>query len=206
MNKKILWGVGIVIIVAAAFLYISQRKDKGSDYSSPDVSKIMGSESMRELMAKGKPLQCDINQNEVKSTFYFSENNFRTNFVSVTEAKENIGHMILKGDTSYTWMDGETKGFKMTVNPELKADAQANAQNNEKVDLDAKVDYECSSWKKDDSYFELPPNVEFTDLSAMMNTKVEATGGTDLKAIQCAACNSAPEESRAECKKALNCE
>lgn len=206
MNKKILLGIAIVILVAAAFLYVNQRKNQGSDYSSPDVSKIMGSESMRALMAKGKPLQCDINQNEVKSKFYFSENNFRTNFVTVTEGKENIGHMIVKGDTSYTWMDGEATGFKMTANPELQVDAQANAQNNEKVDLDAKVDYECSSWKKDDSYFDLPPGVEFTDLSAMMNTKVEATGGTDLKAIQCAACNSAPAESRAECKKALNCE
>lgn len=212
MNKKILLGIAIVIVLAAAYLYVSQQKNKVSDNSdsTPAVSKIMGSESMRDLMAKGKPLQCEITQDNVKSKFYFADKNIRTNFVTTVDNKDNIGHMILVDNTTYTWMDGETKGFKMTTSPELNNEGQTNAQNNEQVNLDAKVDYVCSSWSKDKSYFELPAGIEFTDLSSFTQPKANASGETetktpDLKAIQCAACDSVPEASRAQCKTSLAC-
>jgi len=196
-------GIGIIIILAAAYLFMNQNKVAPSNYSAPDVSKIVGSESLSALMAKGKPLQCDIVQDSVKSKFYIANKKIRTNFTTTTNGTQNIGHMIMKDNTSYTWMDGEAKGFKVSIDAAAQQQAQTQPQANQKVDLNSKVDYTCASWTNDDTYFNLPPNVEFTDLSATM--KIQTSGGADLKAIQCAACDSAPAASRAQCKAALGC-
>ncbi len=210
MNKKALIAVAIIIVIAAAYLFINQNKSKNDlaegvpETRLADDSEMSGNESLRALALRGKPLQCEIKQDaNTSGKFYIAGENMRSDFTTTIEGKTSTGHMIMVDNVSYTWMDNEKTGFKMAISESDKNEAESGAQKQEKIDIDSKVDYNCSSWSKNNSYFEVPSDVTFTDLSAMMNTN--ASGGADLKAIQCAACESAPAESRAECKAALAC-
>jgi hypothetical protein len=211
MNKKALIAVAVIIVIAAAYLFISQNKSKDDSAAKvpetrlADDSEMIGNESLRALALKGKPLQCEVNQGSMNGKFYVDGKNMRSDFSTTASGKATTGHMIVTNDTSYTWMDGEKTGFKMTLSAEQQASAETGAQKQEKVDLDAKYDYKCTSWSKNSSYFEVPSDVTFNDLSAMMNAGANASGSANLKVIQCAACDKVPAESKAECKAALGC-
>ncbi len=211
MNKKALIAVAVIIVIAAAYLFITQDKDKDEfagkmpETRLADDSQMVGNESLRALALKGKPLQCEVNQGSMNGKFFVDGKNMRSDFSTSLSGKTSTGHMIVADDTSYTWMDGEKTGFKMKLSAQEQASAESGAQKKEQVDLDAKYDYKCATWSKDSSYFEVPSGVSFTDISAMMNAGAKASGATDLKAIQCAACDKVPAESQAQCKTSLGC-
>jgi len=212
MNKKILWIIVAVLVVAALFLFI--RRDRFFSESMPetklaDDSEMAAPASLRDLVMRNRPMKCSVNEEANQGTFYIADKNMRGDFTSVSDGKSVSGHMIVKDNVSYTWMDGEKTGFKLAANEDLEVEASEGAQQKEQIDLDSKTNYDCDTWSKDNSYFDLPSGVEFTDLSAMMKTSVgagaEASETVDLKAMQCAACDSVPAESKAQCKSSLGC-
>jgi len=171
-----------------------------------DDSKMAGNESLRELVARGKSLQCEVVQGGVTSTFFLADKKMRSDFSTPVANKETRGHMIIKDDTSYTWMEGEKSGFKVTATEEQKKQAQEQAEKNGNVDLDAKVNYSCKNWSKDSSYFELPGDVDFKDLASMIPSApttpaTPKTGTVD----KCAVCTSVPASAQAQCKASLGC-
>ncbi len=212
MNKKILWIVVAVVAIAIVFFFL--RRDSYFSDSMPetklaDDSEMAGAASLRDLVMRNRPMKCSVNEEANQGTFYIADKNMRGDFTSVSDGKSVSGHMIVKDNVSYTWMNGEKTGFKVAADESLEVEASESAQQKEQIDLDSKTNYECDSWSKDTSYFDLPSGVEFTDLSAMMNASVGAgaqtSGAVDLKAMQCAACESVPAESKAQCKSSLGC-
>lgn len=213
MNKNLIYIIiAVVIIGGGAFYFLN--KDKASTELMPstqlaDDSDMKGSSSLRDLVMRNRPMQCTVNESDSQGTFYVADKNMRGDYSMVNDGKTIVGHMIVKGDTSYTWTEGEKTGFKFTASSDTETESEVDnsAQKQEQVDLDEEVNYDCRAWNKDNSYFELPAGVEFTDFSAMMNINASGSGSgsVDLKAMQCAACDSAPAESRAQCKAALAC-
>jgi uncharacterized protein YxeA len=211
MNKNIIYIViAIVIIGGGAFYFLNQ--DKAANNALPgtqlaDDSEMKGSASLRDLVMRNRPMQCTVNEADSQGTFYVADNNMRGDFTNTIDGKTMSGHMIVKGDTSYTWTEGEKTGFKFTASGEANVETENSAEQKTQVDLDEPINYDCRAWNKDNSYFEVPSDIEFTDFSAMMNPAASgsSSGGVDLKAMQCAACDSAPAESRAQCKAALAC-
>src|SRR3989344_7392340 len=189
MNKTALFAlVGIIVIAGGAYLIIG----RGGAPTSQEANVTSRSEqkSISELIASGVPQKCAFESTDETSansgTVYVGNGAMRGDFTSPVDDKIVMSHMIIRDNKSYIWMDDTTTGFMTALNaPAPQTQTQPNS-----VDADQKLNYSCESWSVDASLFNLPTTVTFSDLSALTGTD---TGDTDLKAIQCAACDRAPE-------------
>lgn len=222
MNKKILIIVGVIIVLGLVAYFTMGKKEAPNQLASntrlADDTNMAPNQSLKDLLLGGKALKCEFKDDKSASTFYMADQKVRGDVLINAEANKTMkSHMIVIDKVSYTWVEGEKTGFKIAASEsDVKNNSEANqAQNQEAVNLDKKMDYKCSNWSKDSSYFELPVGVEFKDLSSLLpsmtpkspanNETNSPTDNKDLKNTQCAVCDSAPAESRAQCKAALGC-
>jgi hypothetical protein len=185
---------------------------------------------MKELFASGAAQKCTFEQKvgDMESTgvVYIGNGKMRGDFESKSPAGVVQSHMIIRDNANYVWSDeGGGQGMKMAMTDgEVQAQENTNQQN-QAVDWNQALGYECTSWGASESVFTLPQGVEFTDLSAMMKQMPKAGAGKMMgaqeemmgnaeaggsaggyKAMQCAACDSAPDaDSKAQCKAAIGC-
>jgi len=134
----------------------------------------------------------------------------RGDYTSTRDGKTSTMHTLFMDNFVYMWTDGEKKGFKMEFDPNSPQPTSegtvGQVSPQEQVDLDKKVDIDCSRWSVDQSLFKLPDGVEFTDFSAMIpatpQVQVEdAPSQTD----KCSVCSSLPSDSKTQCLEALGC-
>src|SRR3989338_7615430 len=216
MNKTILGViVGIIAVIALIFFFMSG--DKGADNGTPTGNNTSSAQqSLNELLVSGRAQKCTFTDTtdggSYTGTVYVGGGKMRTDFDSTVNGETTKGHMLVEGQTSYTWMDGMMQGFKMSFDADAQADASAEQQT---LDPEKKADYRCDSWGVDSSIFNLPSGVTFSDLSSMMpqvptggDVQGEATGSTsgsaDVKAMQCAACDSLTGDPQPQCKVVLS--
>ena len=172
MNKKFLPLVivgAVVLLAVGAFAFFSTNK--GSLPGTVQERAAEGSKSLRDLMAAGGSQKCEFKDDEGNSgTSYISGGKVRTDYTTLVEGVETSGHMILDGNTMYTWMDGENQGFMMTFDPEdvNDEDVPETAGDGASVDLDEETDYTCSPWTVNASFFSPPSNVDFQDFSSFI--------------------------------------
>jgi hypothetical protein len=95
----------------------------------------------------------------------------RGDFTATVNGKAMGSHMIMDGKTSYIWTDGQTQGFKMSVDAAATATAKDQAAAQQSFDANKKLNYSCSAWSADSAMFSLPAGVQFTDMSAMLQKK-----------------------------------
>lgn len=198
----------ILIVSAAVLLLAAGCGKKPAQPSQTAAQKSSGQQTFRELAA-GKPQKCEVkfSQDNAQSqgTVYVGGGKMRNDSTATVEGKTVVSHMILDGNTIYTWMDGQTTGLKMQATPTEAEKSQAGQQ--KPVNLEQKVDYTCEGWSVDTSLFTPPANITFSDFSSLI-PKVptpSASAGASQNAAACAACDQAPEASRAQCKTALGC-
>lgn len=173
-----------------------------------DESFISG--KITDLLSMGKSLKCtytikeDVNKPGGEGTIAISGTKMRGDTTILISGGSEPGiesHFISMDNTMYTWTAGSTKGVKITLDEkvmtgedttgEVPAEAQA---------LQEQMDYKCLPWIPDQALFELPADVEFVDMSAL----IPSQGGTGNN---CAVCDLAQtEEAKAECLASLNCE
>ncbi|HYV33671.1 MAG TPA: hypothetical protein VE973_02390, partial [Candidatus Limnocylindria bacterium] len=134
----------------------------------------------------------------------------RGDFSSTVNGKAMATHMINDGQTVYTWTDGQAMGMKMSTSAMASpTPAKEMEQQQQSVNPDAKYNYNCSPKSADDSMFQVPSNITFSDMSAMMqnagmSASSSASSSASIKAQQCAACDSAGDN-KAACLSALKC-
>lgn len=223
MNTKIIGIVGGIIIIIGVVLWLvigrspAQRSSSQPSSSSieEEAQSTSGPTSLKALLALGRPQTCEFTRNdkgeETSGVVYTAGNKMRGDFDSLSEGKTMRTHMIVDSEAVYTWLEGSGTGIKMGLN------ATSEGDRSQGVNVDEQLDYRCRTWSADSSLFRLPDNVEFTDFSTMIpsavapgiDTKVPAAGNneniTDTSAQQCAACDSAPEPARSQCRAALGC-
>ncbi len=222
MNKNILYAViGIVVVVLAGiFIMNKPAMGPGGDANTPTPGAQM---SLKELLASGGAQRCtfthSVENSESSGVVYVAGGKMRGDFTSVAAGQTMQSHMIVDGETSYVWTDAMPQGMKLSF---ASMETQAGSQNkNQSVDVNQKLDYDCSNWAVDQSMFALPAGVTFSDLGALLPPggmpsldgkpgTVDPSGGTvpagSPGAAQCAMCAQAPdEESRAQCLAALGC-
>ncbi len=216
MNRTVLIAIIIlVLLVGGGAFYRMANRSKPTPVNqvgtqtevspSTGASGVSAQQSMKDLLASGQSQQCTFSDETGNTgTVYVANSKMRGDFNSTVDGKTTASHMIVDQPTAYVWMDGQTDGFKMSL--DAVKQPQGSTQS---VDIDKKVDYTCTSWSTDASIFTLPAGIEFRDMGAftvpsgtMQTSGMPATGGT---AEQCAACNSLPAASQAQCKAALNC-
>lgn len=219
MNKKILIIIGVVVVFGLVIYFAMMQKTApnsdqvSNDTSLADDSDMSGEQSLRSLMMGKQAVKCQVVIENMTNDFYIADNNMRSDFGTMVDGKLTKGHMIVKGDASYTWIEGEEQGFKVVITEEDMAVNNTDEDVNQNVDFDEKMNYSCQPWKKDASYFELPNGVDFSDLSSLVPSTPpdpvmsQDNAGTEgsMNDSQCSACDSIPAENQAQCRAALGC-
>lgn len=223
MNKNAIWiGVVIILVIGiGAYLVMNNKPSDNEigetngidevDNQNPSAGTMM---SMKELLAAGQSKKCEFNDDTdgrvTAGTMYISGGMMRGDFNTTDNNQAVAMHMIVKDQTTYTWIDGQNSmGFKMMLNTSATTNTNTNRSN---VDLDKKIDYRCSAWAADNSMFEMPSGVQFNDLNAVIpqatpptRTTTNVNTSDDANKSQCAACDSLPSDSRDQCRSALGC-
>ena len=223
MKKSYIWIVVGLFVIAFVYLTITNRKDSDTNqvansnqtkntYEEKEMKPSTTPASLKELMSGASSVRCEFSSTEDENissgVVYAANGRARVDFSSTIKNQTTAGYMIMDDSMSYTWIEGESKGFKIST--KATTPSQTNESSEKQFDPEKKIDYSCKNWSVDNSVFELPSSVEFTDLSAMMPSLEGGSEGSinssgDLKAAQCAACDQAPEASRAQCRVALGC-
>lgn len=189
VNKNLLIGVVLLLVLGVGGYFFMNKKPAAIVTSVPT--------SLKDLLAANLPQKCTFPE----GTVYISGGKFRGDFSSDVSGKAVVSHMISDSKTSYIWTDGEKQGFKMTITDEAKSQAESQTEVDKNgVDVNAKLDYKCSTWLPDASLFNTPAGVEFTDFSAL--TAPAAAGSNS---VQCAACASLTGDDKTQCLAVLNC-
>lgn len=221
MNKNIVIALTVIVLLligGGVFLMNRQSSSPASDQStlspqSPqNTTTATQTTSLKNLMASKGSQQCTFNDTEMGSsgTMYISGNKMRGDFSSTIDNRTTTSHMISEGENAYVWMDDQKSGFKVSLKSMEGLNAKVNTNAPQAVDINKQMDYQCSTWTVDASLFAAPTDVQFQDMSAMVEntgTTMEADSAATMPNKQeiCAACDQAPAEAQAQCKAALNC-
>lgn len=223
MNNKIIAVILAVVVIGGGAYFLSQNKNENnvagenqSANSATETSVETG--TIKSLVAAGKTQQCTFSSKEdatqSSGTMFFANGKMRGDFNTTTENVKVASHMIYDGSTSHFWTDGSTTGFKMTLDENAKADANTQSQG---LDPNKNFEFDCKSWSADNSKFDLPSGVQFTDLSAMTGAAASGASGAaaavgagastgsaaSTKAMQQQICNSLSGTEKAQCLAAL---
>lgn len=228
MNKKtLIVGVILLLLLVGGTLIFSKKtvapqKEKGTAMMKQNVSPKNESTmmSLSELLTSGKTQSCsydytDETSGKMSGNVFLSGGKMRSDY-SITDkaGTETTGSIINDGTNLYIWSSAMSEGLKMAVSEEMKKD-MANSQGEaaKYVDMNKKINYHCDAWTLNTTSFTPPTNVKFTDYSAMMKQAQEmqkaqqsSSGAGDMKAAQCAACESLQNvDQKTQCKTALKC-
>lgn len=217
-NKNIIIAVVVVIVLAlvGGGIYLNSTKGKSADLINnvregvQNAGESMTKGSIKGLLGTGKNVMCVIDSGAGgASTVYVSGNNMRGDFTTVAGSTTTKSHMVQDGDYAYIWTDGATEGSKMNIKAmqESAGNASSSGQSAQDVtaDIDREVDMKCSAWNVDNSKFEVPTNVTFTDLSAMMEKMAPGAGGNAAPKMDSSYCNAIPDaQAKADCISALS--
>lgn len=195
-NNKVL---GIIALVAVLGVLGFIFKDKILNKNVKEIpSETKTSKTLKELLGMGIAQKCTYDG----GTIYITGSKFRGDFESVSEEKTIKSHMIVDSNVSYVWTEGSTTGIKMEFNPSETVDGQeGTTENTQNTPLDptTPLNYSCSNWIVDGSYFELPTDVTFSDMSELLAPNASPNS-------QCSYCNMLTGEDKDSCLSSLNCE
>lgn len=211
MNKNLL-VVGAAIAAAlilggGAYLYLNSRSSQpaptttsGQTSSNPNVM-----QSLRDLLTSGQTVKCTFSDTNtggnVTGTTYIASGKVRADTMMQSGSQTINSHMIVEGNTGYMWMDGQTQGFKMSLDTATQEQTGTNPQT-QNFDANKKMNYNCGPWVSDSSMFSLPAGVQFISQETMMTPKTPTTGGSSS---QCSSCDNLPEPGKSQCRAALYC-
>ena len=209
MNNKILLTIGVIIlvIVLGGAAFIMSKNSSKTPVSTPVMQSekpASNQKSLRDLISSGQAQKCTFKDKSasinVEGTAYVASGKMRGDFNSVAGEKNIMMHMIVDGKTSYTWMDNQTTGYKMIFD---LAKLVAPTGNQQSVDVNKVIDYNCSSWTVDNSVFTPPANVKFSETGAMTAPSGSPTGVSAQD--KCSVCDVLPADDKVQCRTALKC-
>ncbi len=209
MNAKIIGIIAAIVVVGAGVWYFTQNQNPSevqndSTTTETESELAMESTSLKELMTRGRDIECSWNStdanNQSSGTIYVTKDKGRANFTSTDEGQTRTGHMIFMAgsiNTSYVWMDGEDKGFKMS----FENTTEAETSSSQGMDPNENYDYSCKSWDADSSFFEPPSNIDFQEFNipALPAASSSTSGQTQMQLDPAAICNSLSEPAKSQC-------
>lgn len=208
-QRGIILAVVVILALLGLFAFSQMKKPISpageqsaiqQNSSVPATQESITKGSLRSLIAAGKNVNCEINfpDGNTKGTTFVSGNKMRGDFtVKGPDGKEMASHMINDGTYAYLWTDTVKQGTKMKIDAVKPSVSPAGVQG---ADLDREVDLKCSPWSVDASKFNIPPDIQFNDVSSMLKN----TGASSAPKVDKSICDQIPDAaSKAECIKAL---
>lgn len=165
-----------VLLVFLLFLSACAQKN---DNEMPMDEESFFSGTALDLFNQKKPIQCtatfEDEEGVVEMTYYFDNKGERfrveSNILNKYDAGKINSYGILKDDWYYFWDDlTNTDGMKTKIFEEEDEDdyEEEDTKDENDFDLEEEFDFKCKSWKVDDSFFELPKDKSFKDLTDML--------------------------------------
>lgn len=221
-NKSLPVIIGIILLLligGGAFVFMGKKSvpvNPSVQTQTDSLGSVSTQSSLKDLLLGGKAQTCTytdkLEGSDITGTSYMASGKMRSDFDSVINGKTMSTHMIMDGNTSYTWTDGQATGFKMTINPDdLEKDESVDANTNssagrQSVDVNKVIDYKCGNWTVDNSLFIPPSDIKFTDFSTMMKPQTDISSAPQVPFNNCGICENQPEESKQACRTALKCD
>ena len=211
-NGKTVGIVIAIILIALAVWYFMSGRSKQSTMSDTETNLEQTAsgdqKSLKELMALNKSQKCSYSDSTNQGTIYFADGKMRGDFTTNLDTGQTVtSHMMVDGEYMYNWSDATEGGMKIKIdaNQTTQSQSQQNA-----VDVNKPGNYNCGSWSADNSMFMMPTNIKFQDFSNMMpqgstGASGSGSGSVDMKAQQCAACDSLTGDDKTQCRTALSC-
>jgi hypothetical protein len=201
MPKKNLLIAGaalfLLLIVGAGLMFMAKTSRKNVPESTlpketvSDQSGVFATkESIKSLFSSGKNVTCSVAypDNGGGGTMFIADKKMRGDFSTKdASGKQLESHMILDGDTSYSWMGAQ--GVKMKIDASVKA-SPGSSSAGQTADLDKQEDMSCSGWSVDNSKFVVPGDIKFMDATSFTGqtqTKTQ-TGGSSTPGDSKSAC------------------
>lgn len=194
MNKKttVIAIVLILLLIGGYFIV----KGRSNSSVTPVATQEQSASSLKDLISKGLAQSCTFSSGGSSGTVYVSGGKVRTDYDTTVDGKVTTSHMIVDGNTSYIWTEGQATGFKMTFEASGTPSAETtNAPAAGGFDSSANMNYKCKTWAVDASQFALPAGVQFTSFG----------GSTSGPASQCSYCDSLTGDSKTQCLTSLKC-
>lgn len=201
MNKKVILIVVVLILFLIGGYFFLTKKPAlvvaPGTTQEPDTSPS----SLKELISKGIAQSCTYSNEVSSGTVYVSGEKVRGDFNTTIDGKITKSHMIVEGNTSYLWSDGQASGIKMTFDASATPSAEG-ATTPVGFDAGANMNYKCGAWIVDSSVFTLPTDVKF------MTFETTAPGASPVAGSnpsQCSYCDSLTGDSKTQCLTSLKC-
>jgi hypothetical protein len=213
MNKIIVIGLVIAAVIGlgAGGYYLYSRNMLGIN-TQPRASLVQpqtvnladsSKKSLKDLLTAKEPAQCTYNDENGQGAAYIDSGRLRGDFSYKYQADETKGHIIIINNTSYVWTDGTgKKGIKISLDNAPQTSTGAN-----NIDVATKVAYKCSPWTVNNSVFEFPSGIEFTDVAQLVVPEGKSPNENETMQKRCESCNNtASQEMREDCRATLGCD
>jgi hypothetical protein len=206
MNKKAIIALVLVLLALLFGYFFLNKNSKVSNQSKTSTQVSSGSKSIKDLLSGGVSQKCTFKSDSSEGTVYTGSSKMRGDFTVTASGQKIVNHMIVDGNTSYMWVDGQKTGYKMSfdMTSDTSISSSPSSASTSEVDTNTKMDYDCSAWIIDSSVFVTPSDVKFTEFS--VPTSAPASGGSSSgNSSQCSYCNNLTGDSKSQCLAALNC-
>lgn len=204
-NKKLIIVVAVVVLLVGGFglFKVFSKSGKNTNTSQNKTSESNSPKSLKDILSLGIAQKCTYDGGVI----YINGSKFRGDFESISQEKTVKSHMIVDNNTSYVWTEGSTAGIKMAFeNSDIKEGKSVESGNqNTNFDASAPLNYSCSAWIVDGSYFELPKGVAFSDMTTLFAPQPSSAGASGTPNSQCSYCGMLAGEEKSECLSSLNC-
>ena len=190
MNKK------VIIIIAAIAVLVFLVLTSLQQQQTPD--------EIAQLIESGQSLECVVNREEngVNTTghVYIDGSRVRGTITNTSTDINYTSDFLTDGIYAYVW--GKTTEGDTAI--KFRVDDQ-NAEQDQVFDTSDRSGMECQPWTVDESTFNIPSDIEFTDISAQTDKLKQVSG--DVLQDSCNACDQIEDDnSRQLCLQTLNCQ
>jgi hypothetical protein len=164
----IIAAIILLLIVATGGIFFlksskspAQTQSTNTQAAKPTSSNpITG--TIKDLMGKTEVCAISYPNSETKGTIYVSGNKFRGDFTIKRDGiVDSAGNAISDGTYLYAWNSATSMGIKMKV----KVVPTAPDGKPQGVDINQKINLNCSPWIVDNSKFAIPSDIKFTDMT-----------------------------------------
>ena len=155
--------------------------------------------TLKELFARGESMRCtysytDTSGNASSGMAYFANERMFGDFtVSQVDGTVLQSNVLKVDEVQYVWSNDAKQGYKASI-ADVSSDNDTNTNG---PNEDEEYEFDCQPWSVDNSLFEVPADVEFTDTTELL----QGLGASQQQAA--AACAKLEGQSRVACEQAV---
>jgi len=178
-NKQAIVGIAIAVFIilgaAGAYLFNANRgqeqtpQQQATKEEIPDKSTI--GTSLVDLLQSDESMQCNFNyddkENSTAGVIYIHNQRLRADISTLIDGVDSDISMVRKDNLNYIWGSPFPQNKGLMFETDLE-DLETNEQFQNYFDAEKQINYNCSAWTVEETAFETPDDVEFSDLPGIV--------------------------------------